>query len=238
MSEATATEAAGKKSKTEYFPVTMTDGRVVQFAGKRKVDKSTLIDESKFEVDAAAGIAQAAEGAVAIRMDFRNGDTRTIPLPLSLLLRFAGHGAEQKFGDELASPADKPLSEEDMVLAIDELAAEIAKGNWGKGRGEGGGGVAGASLVLRAIMEVNNVGRPDNGKPVLDIAAVKAYVDGILKKEESKPEADRLTRRDLYKAFRAGDTPLAKRIAELEKEVEAKSTKPAAAAAVAEVSNI
>ncbi len=237
MSEQQVAEAA-TKSKTVYTPVVMTDGRTVQFAGKRRLNKEYLIDESKFEIDEAAGIIQLSKGAIKVRMDFLNGKTLTTDIPLSLLPKFAGHGGVQKAGDNLAAKANEPMSDDDMVLATEDLFAEFAKGNWGKAAGEGGGAVAGASLVLRAIMEVNNVGRPDNGKPVLDIAAVKAYVDGILKKEESKPEADRLTRRDLYKAFRAGDTPLAKRIAELEKEVEAKSTKPAAAAAVAEVSNI
>ncbi len=244
MSEAPATEAAGKaKSKTEYTPVTMTDGRVVQFPGKRAVDKTTLIDETKFEIDEAAGIAQASTGAVSLRMDFRNGETRTIPLPLSLLLKFAGHGAEQKFGDELATTTDKPMSDADRVEAIDVLAAEIAKGNWGKARAEGGGAVAGASLVLRAIMEVNNVGRPENGKPVLDIAAVKAYVDGLLAKEAAKPEGQGLSRRELYQVFRspgagAEPTKLSVRIAELEKAEAAKKIKPEAAAVAAEAENI
>ena len=63
-----------------------------------------------------------------------------MPLPLSLLARFAGHGAEQKFGDELATTADKPLTEEDMVLAIDDLNAQIQSGKWGAGRASSGGG--------------------------------------------------------------------------------------------------
>ena len=32
-----ATAETAAKSKTEYLPVTMNDGRVVQFAGKRKL---------------------------------------------------------------------------------------------------------------------------------------------------------------------------------------------------------
>lgn len=229
---AAAPEAATKKAtKTEYTPVVMTDGRTVQFAGKRKVMKETLIDDGKFEIDEGAGIAQAAAGGVSIRMDFRNGETRTIPLPLSLLLRFAGHGAEQKFGDELASPADKPLSEEDMVIAIDELNAQIQKGVWGAARSEGGGGVAGASDIIRAIMEVNNVGRPENGKPVLDIAAVKAHIDGLVAKEATKPEAERLTKRDFYKAFRA-DAKIGAAIKTLEDARAAKAGKTVAAEAL------
>ena len=216
-------EATTKKA-TEYTAVTMTDGRVVQFAGKRKVLKETIVDKTKIEAD--GGVVQFSEGAVAIRMDFRNGETRTLALPASLLADFAGHGAEQKFGDELASSASDPMSEDDMVLAIDDLYSTIAKGEWSRTReGGGGGGVAGASIVLRAIMEVNNVGRPENGKPLLDIAAVKTYINGLLEKEATKPEAERLGRRDFYKAFRNPATALGKRIKELEDAKAAKSVK-------------
>ena len=215
--------AEATKSKTEYTAVTMTDGRVVQFAGKRKVLKETIVDKSKIEV--ADGVVQFSEGAISLRMDFRNGETRTLPLPVSLLADFAGHGAEQKFGDELASSASDPMSEDDMVLAIDDLYTTIAKGEWSRTREGGGGGVAGASIVLRAIMEINNVGRPENGKPVLDIAAVKTYINGLLEKEAAKPEAERLGRRDFYKAFRNPATALGKRIKELEDAKAAKSVK-------------
>lgn len=104
------------KKTTEYLEVAMTDGRKVSFAGKRKVVKETVLDESKIVVE--GDVMQVQAGAISIRMDFRNGETRLMPLPLSLLARFAGHGAEQKYGDELATTADKPLTEEDMVLAI------------------------------------------------------------------------------------------------------------------------
>ena len=200
MAEATT------KSKTEYTEVTLTDGRVVQFAGKRKVLKETIVDKSKIEV--ADGVVQFSEGAISLRIDFRNGETRTLPLPVSL-----------------ASSASDPMSEDDMVLAIDDLYTTIAKGEWSRTREGGGGGVAGASIVLRAIMEINNVGRPENGKPVLDIAAVKTYINGLLEKEAAKPEAERLGRRDFYKAFRNPATALGKRIKELEDAKAAKSVK-------------
>ena len=176
------------KAKTEVTTVLMTDGRSVNFAGKRKVNKETVIDPSKIEIE--GDVAQFAADAVSIRMDFRNGETRLIPLPLSLLARFAGHGGEQKFGDELASSAAEPMSEEDMVLAIDDLNAQIQAGNWGKGRATGGGGVSGASLVVQAIVEAT-------GK---DIATVKAYLQ---KKLDSDPA---LTRRALYDSFRVAGT--------------------------------
>ena len=202
-------EVAAKKSKTEYTAVKLTDGREVQFAGKRKVNKETLIDESKIELDAAAGILQLQTGAVSVRMDFRNGDTRTLQLPLALLARFAGHGGEQKFGDELASPADKPLSEEDMVVAIDDLYALIQAGQWGSGRAAGGGGVSGAAVVVQAIMEAT-------GK---DLDTVKKYLQGKL-------DADKeLTRAALYASFRVAGTKTGAIIQRMEAEKAAKASK-------------
>ena len=199
------TEAA--KSKTEYAAVTMSDGRVVQFAGKRKVNKETVLDESKIVVD--GELVQFESGAVSIRMDFRNGETRLIPLPLALIGRFAGHGGEQKFGDELASPADKPMSEDDMVLAIDDLNAVIQQGDWGRGRAAGGGGVSGASIVVQAIMEAT--GR--------DLATVKAFLQKKLDGDES------LTRRALYDSFRVATTKTGQIIKRLEESKLAKTAK-------------
>lgn len=190
MSEA----AEATKSKTEVTAVTMTDGRVVNFAGKRKVNKETLFEGPT---------------GVSIRMDFRNGDTRTIACPESLLLKFAGHGMEQKFGDELASPADKPLSEEDMVIAIDDLNTEIQKGNWGKGRAAGGGGVSGAHMVVQAIMEAT-------GK---DATAVKAFLQKKIDTTEG------LSRRALYDSFRVAGTKTGEIIARLEAGKKAKEAK-------------
>lgn len=200
-------QAVATKSKTEYTPVTMSDGRVVQFAGKRKVLKETLIDESKIAVE--GDVIQLSAGAVSVRMDFRNGTTRTMALPLSLLAQFAGHGAEQKFGDELASPADKPMTEEDMVLAIDDLNHEIQQGKWGKGRASGGGGVSGASIVVRAIMEAT-------GK---DEATVKAYLQKKLDSDTA------LTRRALYDSFRVAGTKTGIIIKRMEEEKLAKTAK-------------
>lgn len=179
---------AEAKEKAVVELVKMSDGREVGFAGKRKVNKETLIDASKIEAD--NGILQLQDGAVSIRMDFRNGETRLISLPLSLLAKFAGHGAEQKFGDELASSASDPLTEDDMVVAIDDLNAMVQKGEWGKGRAAGGGGVSGASVVVQAIMTAT-------GK---DLATVKAYLQ---KKIDSDPA---LTRRALYDSFRVAGT--------------------------------
>ena len=62
------------KKTTEYLEVTMTDGRKVSFAGKRKVVKETVLDESKIVVE--GDVMQVSAGAISIRMDFRNGGDR------------------------------------------------------------------------------------------------------------------------------------------------------------------
>jgi hypothetical protein len=215
--EQVSTTEKAAKSKTEYTTIKMTDGREVQFAGKRKVVKETLLDETKVEV--AGDVVQLGAGAVSIRMDFRNGETRTIPLPLSLLAHFAGHGAEQKFGDELASPADKPLSEDDMLVAIDDLNAVIQAGKWGRGRAEGGGGVSGAGIVVKAIAEVTGKG----------VDFVKAFL-------QKKLDADKdLTRRALYDSFKVPGTPTAAVIKRMEEEKLTKTSKVDANAALAEM---
>lgn len=205
--ETTAAPAAAKRPATEYTSVKMEDGREVVFAGKRKVNKETLIDESKIAQE--GDILQLSAGAISLRMDFRNGKTRTFALPLSLLAQFAGHGAEQKYGDELASPADKPLSEDDMVIAVEDLDTEIQKGNWGRARAAGGGGVSGASIVVQAIMEAT-------GK---DQATVKAYLDKKIASTEG------LTRQALYASFRVPGTKTGAIIARLEAEKAAKNSK-------------
>ena len=207
------------RPKTEYTSVVMTDGRTVEFAGKRKVNKETLIDNAKIEIDEEGGILQMQRGAVSVRMDFRNGATRTFSPPLSLYAKFLGHGGEQKFGDELATTADKPLSEEDMVIAVDDLDTEIQKGNWGKGRAAGGGGVSGAHTVIQAIMEAT-------GK---DMATVKAYLDKKIATTEG------LSRQALYASFRVEGTKTGLIIKRLEAGKIAKAAKVDADAALSEV---
>jgi hypothetical protein len=206
------------KKTTEYQEVVMTDGRKVSFAGKRKVVKETVLDESKIAVE--GDVMQVQAGAISLRMDFRNGETRLMALPLSLLARFAGHGAEQKYGDELATTADKPLTEEDMVLAIDDLNAQIQSGKWGAGRASsGGGGVSGASIVVQAICEAT-------GK---DLATVKAYLQKKLDADEG------LTRRALYDSFRVAGTKTGVIIKRLEEAKLAKTAKVDADEALGEI---
>lgn len=121
-------ETQEKKPKAEVEQVTMTDGRVVGFAGKRKMVKETLDN--------------------GVRFDFRNGETRTFNIPEGLLTRLAVHGAAQKIGDETAGVEDV----EDMVVGVDEIISRLSRGEWGVTR-QAGDSFSGASVVIRAICE-------------------------------------------------------------------------------------
>lgn len=213
------TEEKTAKPKAEVLEVEMTDGRKVSFAGKRKVLKETLIDESKIAVD--QGIVQFEPGAVKVRFDLRNGQTRTFDLPLGLIAKFAGHGGEQKYGDELASPADKPLSEDDMVIALEDLDSRIQRNEWRVQREGGGGGVSGASIVVKAIMEASRK----------DLEFVKAFLQ---KKIDTTAG---LTRRALYDSFRAPGTRTGVIIERMEKEKLSKTAAVNADATLDEMEN-
>lgn len=120
------------KEETKVTTVTMTDGRVVDFPGKRR-----LIKESKIADD----------GTITVRLDFVNGETRTFTVPHSLLAKFAAHGAEQKLGDETAGLVDT----DDAVMAVDELVERLNAGEWGVKRESNG--MAGASVLAKALVE-------------------------------------------------------------------------------------
>lgn len=120
--------------------VTMNDGRKVDFPGKRELLKSTTIS---------------ADGAVTVQMDFANGETRSFTVPQALMLKFAGHGAEQKLGDELAGlkgEGGKPADLDDKVLAIDELIERLNAGDWSAAREANG--LSGTSVLIRALVEL------------------------------------------------------------------------------------
>lgn len=218
MVEAVAGEKA-TKSKTEVTMVQMTDGRQVGFAGKRRLNKDILIDSSKITVDNGSAVFEA--GAVAVRLDFRSGETRTFAIPMSLLAQFAGHGGAQKYGDELATPSDKPLSDEDMVMAVDALDERIQKGEWGVARESGG--FAGASIVVRAIMEASGKSQEE----------VKAFLQKKLDGAEARGE--KLSRKELYDSFRNPNSKTGQIIKRLEEEKLAKSAKVDADEALAEL---
>lgn len=198
--------------KAEVEQVEMADGRTVGFAGKRKVLKEILIDDSKIAVDGDTVTFQA--GAVGLRMDFRNGATFSTALPVALLAQFAGHGASQKYGDELASSSKEPMNEDDMVLAIEALDQQIQSGEWRAVReGGSGGGVSGAGIVVRAIME-------HTGKSADE---VKAFINGKL--DAAKAAGQELSRRELYAAFRNPNTKIGQIIKRMEEEKAAKNVK-------------
>lgn len=120
------------KPETTVETVTLTDGRIVDFAGKRKLLKESSVT---------------ADGKVAVRLDFRNGETRLFTIPDALLNKFAAHGAEQKLGDEIAGLTDI----EDCILAVDELIDRLYNGEWSVKREANG--MAGTSVLVRALVE-------------------------------------------------------------------------------------
>lgn len=193
MSE--AAEATSKKPKTEVTNVKMEDGREVGFPGKRKVDKEYLIDETKIALDGDSLLIQ--PGAVRVRLDLINGSTRTFDLPLKLFAQFAGHGGIQKYGDELATTADKPLSPEDMVLALENLDARIQSGNWGRERD--GDGFSGASDIAKAVVEAQH----EKGVEI-DLKAAQTWLNETFGKYSAAAEAkgEKFTRQKFYAAFR------------------------------------
>lgn len=127
------------KQETAVETVTMTDGRIVEFAGKRKLLKQSFIQP---------------DGAVQVRLDFRNGETRLFTLPDNMKSQFAAHGAEQKLGDEIAGLKSLNGGEadiDDCVMAIDELIDRLYNGEWSIKREANG--MAGTSVLARALVE-------------------------------------------------------------------------------------
>ena len=117
-------------AETQVRSVTMSDNRVVDFVGKKKLVKTS--DEKTGTV----------------RLDFLNGETRLFTIPQDLALKFAVHGAEQKLGDEIAGIDDI----DDAVIAVDELIDRLNAGEWSMRRE--GSGFAGTSVLARALAEL------------------------------------------------------------------------------------
>ena len=142
--------AEKETKKKEVTKVKMEDGREVEFAGSRAVLKEggVLHNGGFYEIAEASDEAKE-KGRPAIRMDFRDGGTRTYPIRTDLLLQHALHGAKQKYGDELAGhKSDDP---EDWRMTLDELHEQLHdKGDWYAERQPG---QAGISILLKALME-------------------------------------------------------------------------------------
>jgi hypothetical protein len=132
MSETQANTTAQATKTTEVETVTMTDSRVVEFAGAKRMLKTSLAFD---------------DGTIGVRLDFRNGQTRTFVIPSQLFAKFAAHGAEQKLGDATAGLKDV----EDMVLAVDTLTDRLSQGEWTASREAAA--TAGGSILAKALAE-------------------------------------------------------------------------------------
>jgi len=141
MTEATEVGTAAKaKAVREVKTVVMSDGREVEFAGKRRLLKTAAISEDNFDVT--------------ITLDFVNGETRQLSLAANkpLFAKFAAHGMLQKLGDEVAGLDDV----EDMVIAEEELIARLEGGEWGAERARGeSNAMAGLSVLAKALVQVS-----------------------------------------------------------------------------------
>lgn len=219
MSEQAQAEVKEKKPKTEVTPVTMKDGRVVNFAGNRRMVKETLIDDSKIQIDSDSGAILLAPGAVTVRCDFRNGETVTFTPPADLVPKLVGHGGEQKLGDETAGEKDV----DDMVLAVQDLATRLGQGLEGWSLAREAGGFSGASIVIRALMEATGKSQDE----------IKAFLQKKL--DDAKARNESLSRKQLYDAFRNPNSKVGQIIDRMEKEKLSKSAAIDADAALDEL---
>lgn len=175
-----------KEDTTVREQVQMDDGSIVEFAGKRKMQKTSSISSDGF--------------TVTVRLDFRNGEVRTFEIEANakLFAKFASHGIEQKLGDEIAGLDDV----EDAVLAIDDLMSRLGDGEWGVKRETSG--LAGTSVLLRALVKHSGK-HPDAIKTYLaskstaeklalrknaNIAPIIAELEANKKPRAPKPVAD------------------------------------------------
>lgn len=220
MSETQTAEviAKAKRDPTVYTKVKMEDGREdVEFAGKRKMNKEAGFD--------------AAAGTASVRFDFVNGKTlgiSTSQLTNEIILRAAAHGLSQKCGDNVAGVPEL----DDMVIGVEEMIAQLVGGAWSQAR-EAGDSVAGASVVIKAILESLNKKRAAAGKELADIAFVKAFLQGKL--DAAKAAGAKLSRQELYAGFRRPDTEVGQIIKRLEEERLAKGSSVDTASLMAEM---
>lgn len=224
MAEGQTAAEAGKKPKTVVTPVTMEDGRVVEFAGNRKMDKDYEIDDAKIQLGAAGEILLA-PGAVCVRIDFRNGKTVRYTPPASVIAKTIGHGSVQKLGDEAASEKEV----DDAFMAIEDLAKRLEAGEWNVAR-EAGGGFSGASLVVRAIVEA----QAEKGKTI-SVEEVKTFLQKKLDDSKAKGDNPPLTRPALYASFRNPQSRTGQIIKRLEEEKASKGNAVDADAALEEM---
>lgn len=174
------------KAPTPETVVNMTDGRLVTFTGKKRLDKTLITEPSP-----------------GVRLDFLNGETRTFMVPEALIAHAAAHGVSQKLGDEISDITDI----EDAIEAVDQLMARLAKLEW-RAKSEGGSGMAGASVLAKALVEVT-------GQPV---AVVREYLAGLDNRTKAAlrasaevgPTVQRLEAEKAARAAARGVSPSAK----------------------------
>ena len=190
-----AVEAKPKKAATVYTDVSMGDGRVVKFPGDQKVKKAVL-----FEGDEPVGT----------QYDFRNGRTLTLmlsDLPEATRVYAACHGLLQKVGDEWSGTKEV----DDMILEGEGIIERLKNGDW-KTEREAGDSMAGASVVIRALVEAT-------GKTPEQI---KAYLDKKI--EDAKNAGQKLTRQALYASFRNPVSKVGQIIRRIEEEKAARAS--------------
>jgi hypothetical protein len=197
-----STTAKPKKAKAEVETVTMTDGKVVEFAGKKLLQKEYSIDPETGDIHA--------------RFDFRNGVYRTLMYKASdpILLQLACHGLVQKYGDEMAAGTNVSL--EDRIEWFDELASRMddttksVEERWAAAR-ESSGGVSGISVLVQALMELKSK-TAEEIKKTLNEQAEKAgvskqqLVQALRNNAAIKPTVDRIEAERAAKATSAVDT--------------------------------
>lgn len=167
-----------EKNEPKVETVKMGDGRVVDFPGKRELQKESFIT---------------ADGQVQVRLDFRNGETRLFTIPPAMLAKFAAHGAEQKLGDEIAGlkgEGGKPADIEDKILAVDELIDRLYNGEWNQRKESNG--LAGTSVLIRALFEL--YGGAKSLEDIKKFLKDKTQADKIAMRNSAriKPIIDRL----------------------------------------------
>lgn len=164
-------------------PVTMEDGRIVEFSAKQKLSKTSTIGE---------------DGSVSTRFDFRNGAVRSFTVPADLLLRFAAHGVEQKLGDSIAGETDP----DDCVASMDDLIARLSAGEWNVKRAAGE--FAGTSILMKALIEVS--GKPAEAIKAYLSTKTAAEKLALRRSSQLKPTIERLEAEKASKSKNAVDT--------------------------------
>ena len=177
----------GRPPKAEAEKITMEDGRIVEFAGKRKMLKEGLFNE---------------DGTWKLtRFDFRDGRTIVYAAPSAdlrtaegelMLHKLAAHGSEQKLGDETAG---KTQSISDMYDAVEDCVGRLDKGEWyAEGAGEGAFGL---TMLLRALVEFTGKTReqlqpwlksrsPDERKALKNAPKIRPIIQRLEDEEAAK----------------------------------------------------